>query len=272
MKKSFFLLCAMLSVLSLSAASLKDSVRSMTDENLALLLGWDAVYVSSLDGSMDTAVPLEVSTLEKLDSAVRYEASSKGFSIGVASLVPYPQSWSSMSESEMQLAIYNAVLKVSTLTGQTYISRTAGYEPRVLFEDSSMLLSSDRKDRVEDPQVESVPESATFYMYQKDNRFGGNVYSVTYRQSSSGLFMDITNVGKMSYMGISLLKSGDLSMSMTIVPVDEGIYVFCMANVRGRDPKVKVLLLTVDLEESFQRRVVALRNWFADSIADSIEE
>ncbi|MBQ0070911.1 MAG: hypothetical protein KBS81_03510 [Spirochaetales bacterium] len=265
MRRSVLVLVLLVLSTVLFASPLSSSVPNLGPERTALLLKGESLKESTVDGDILSLVPEVPATKEKIASALSIK---KGFSVSQATLVPYPKTWTGMSEEELEKTIYNTVLKVSTMKGLIYISHRAGDKPKVLFEESSMLASSNKKDTISDPQVDTVPREAFYHAYQKDTTFGGNVYSLHYSSGDEGLFLDISNETPLSFMGISLVAEGKVSMFMTIVPVEEGIYVHSAATILDKSPKVNLLVYSVDLEDCFMRRIEALKNWFIAEIGE----
>ena len=99
------------------------------------------------------------------DTCERVLSYEKGFVVALDMLIPYPKEMEGMSQEEKLLFLYNNSLKVSTMKGIQYISHRAGDKLKVLFDDAYMLGSDDIDDRIDDPEVEGVPEYAEHYVY-----------------------------------------------------------------------------------------------------------
>lgn len=251
--------------LMLSAASLRSILPSVDDETYSKILSGEIVSETTTDGDLSIIAPSSSLVEEKIDYILSLE---KGFGVALGSLVEYPEGWKGMTGEEKKLALYNTLLKISTQKGLTYISHRAGDKEKTLFEDAYMLSSENKKDRIDDPVVTSVPDYAEYYAYQDDTSFGGNVYSLTYTSDGDEIFMDIKNNNDLHLMGINLVKKGKVNMSLDFTEVDEGIYVYALASVKDKKPKINILFYTVDLELSFYNRIVALSKWFRDSIGE----
>lgn len=264
MKKFLVLTACFFFAFTLSAyPTLSDILPDIDDETYSSLIGGEIVKVSTTDGNLTLVAPRSDYVDEKIATV---EAMEKGFGVAVGSLVPYPKGWKGIDQSERTLALYNTLLKVSTMTGLTYISHRAGDKEKTLFDECSMLASDNKKDKTADPVVTVVPQYAEYYSYQDDTSFGGNVYRMEYSVSGSEIFMDITNNNDLKFMGISLVKKGKVNMSLDIQETEEGIYVYALASVRDKDSKVTILFYTVDLELSFYNRIVALSKWFKNTL------
>ena len=263
MKRIVFVLVVLLMVGSVGASSLSDYLVGLDSERYALILNGEVLTENSSDGDIRSIAPKSDLVEEKIEYV---EAMEKGFGVAIAFLVPYPEGWKDMSEEEKELKLYNVLLRISKQSGITYISHRAGDKEKTLFNESYMVSSSDKKSRVDDPVVDRVPLYAEYYSYQDDTSFGANIYALSYTAVNDEIFLDITNDNDLKFMGINLVKKGKVNMSLDFILVDEGIYVFAMASVKDKKPKISILFYTVDLELSFYNRIIALSNWFEASL------
>lgn len=256
--------CAVFMGLCLHALSAQQGIAnilSLQDEELAALRNGSVI-------SADNAGESEITRLAPDGSAVYRKLAAapsggSGFAVASVSVVPYPASWASMNAGARMTALYNILGRVSTQKGITYISRRAGYKPKELF-SQSYYIRSPREAGVPlaDPSAESVPASESRYVFQEDTSFGGNVYEYMFRNTSSELFLEVTNITPMKYHGITCLKEKELSMYISVYPASDGIIVNSAAIVTGHRTHVKILFLDVDLSDSFKRRTDALHEWF----------
>ena len=191
---------------------------------------------------------------------------TKGFSIAGVSFIPYPENYKKLSQEEREVTLYNILRSISTQKGITYISHLAGEKPTTLFEDSYMISDPENyKSKIADPVSTEVPSSFSCYSYQKDNRFGKNVYKLNYTIKEGDFLMDISNYTKMKYMGFSCVPKGDLHMYLEVVESSEGFVLYTIATV-DREPQVRILFITVDLPSAFMRRITAIKDWFTTRI------
>lgn len=248
-----------------AASSLRSMLPAVDDETYSRIVSGEIVSENSSDGDLSIIAPASSLVKEKIDYILSLE---KGFGVALGSLVEYPEGWKGMTGEERKLALYNALLKISTQKGLTYISHRAGDKEKTLFEDAYMLSSENKKDKIDDPVVTSVPDYAEYYAYQDDTSFGGNLYSLTYTSVGDEIFMDIKNNNDLHLMGINIVKKGKVNMSLDFIETDEGIYVYALASVKDKKPKINILFYTVDLELSFYNRIVALSKWFRNTIGE----
>lgn len=202
-----------------------------------------------------------------MELAIEGESIKSGFSIAALSFIPYPESFAAMTEEEQRVSLFNILRSISTQKGIQYISHMAGDKPATLFEDSYMISNpKDKSSKVADPVSTEVPASYVCYSYQKDNRFGKNVYSISYTINDCDFLMDISNYTTMKYMGFSCVDKGTLHMYLEVVLTQDGFVVYSMASVKDREPEVKILFLSVDLPSAFMRRITALKDWFSKEV------
>ncbi len=195
--------------------------------------------------------------------ALAADSLQKGFSVSSVSFIPYPENFAKLSAEDKEVTLYNLLRSISTQKGITYISHMAGDKPTVLFKDAYMISNPDKKNsRVADPVSTKVPQFFSCYAYQKDNRFGSNIYSVNYSINDGDFLMDISNYTKMKYMGFTCVGENELHMYLEVIEAEEGFVLFTNAIVADRDPEVQVLFITVDLPSAFLRRTTALAEWF----------
>ena len=248
-----------------AAPSLSSLFPSFSEQEMEQFKQGTVIEAYSTDGQKMTSIAprgcLGVSIAAKADRI--YD----GFSVGAVSFIPYPESFKNITEEERHVRLYNILRSISTQKGLTYISHMAGDKPTVLFKDSYMISNPDKKNsRIDDPVSTEVPSTYSCYAYQKDNRFGSNVYSVKYTINDGDFLMDISNYTTMKYMGISCVDKNALHMYLEVVETEEGFVLFTNALVSGREPQVKVLFITVDLPSAFLRRTTALANWFEERV------
>lgn len=202
------------------------------------------------------------------DLAQRTENLDGTFSEALTTFVEYPASMKEESDSQKFVDVFNMAQSISTIKGITYLSHSSGYKPEVLFTDSYFVESKTNRKKIADPVSETVPEQITRYVWLKDNRFGGNLYEVNYYCYNSEIFLEISNVNAMKYMGFKVLESNSLHLYLDALLTDEGVLVSGLAVIYNQKPQVKVLVVTVDLPSAFMKRIDSLKNWFCEKIAE----
>lgn len=241
--------------------SVRDALPSLSAEQIATLKDGGVLEASTSNGETVKQFAPKGSTAEA--KAIESEKLEKGFAVASVALIPYPEKWKGMDEKARQLELFNTMRKVSTQSGITYISHRAGDKEKTLFKKSYYISDpEDKKSRIPDPVMDSVPSDLISYVYQEDTSFGGNIYRHLYTNTEDELFLDVTNFTTMKFAGFTCVKPHQLSMCMSAYQTEEGIVLFSMATIKDREPNVQVLFINVDLPSSFLKRVTSLRNWF----------
>ena len=57
-------------------------------------------------------------------------------------------------------------------------------------------------------------------------------------------------------------------MSIDMMLTDEGVLFSGVASVKDKEPKLNLLVYTIDLEESIMNRVIAIKDWYFRLIGD----
>ncbi len=256
------LAAAVLCSAAFSADRLEDVLPRLGGQQLDDLRAGRMIEASTLEGTpIVDILPMSSFIYRTADLSVK---ESNGFSVALAALFPYPESWETMPDGERQLAVFNLMRSVSTQEGVTYISHRAGDKPKTLFEKSWYLSNpGDKKSKTADPVATVLPEYEERYCFQQDTTFGGNVYKHVFVTSESEIYLEVNNLTAMKFHSFKCLDEGQLMMYLDACLTDEGILLSGMSRVRDRKPEVKILFITVDLPSAFMRRVTALKNWFA---------
>lgn len=235
-------------------------------EKVTLLKSGEVMTGSTLEGEINHLFPSGSNIALRADAAAN---ESNSFSVAITAFTPYPEDWKDLTQEEKMLRLFNLMTAVSEQKGAMYISRTAGYKPKVLLEESYAVSDPDNsKSKIQDPVFTELPSSYSMYAYQEDNRFGGNIFEIDYTASDCEVFMKITNRTAMKFFGITCVEKGKLSMYLDAYCTSEGIIVSGLATIYDRKPTISVLFYTVDIEESFERRIMGLKDKFIENIME----
>ncbi len=252
--------------------SLREALPDLTEEQYATLESDQTLELRSTRGE-DIATMVSEGSNAWTFTTEGAKRLGEGFNVAVSRLIPYPENWKEMSESERQLEIFNRLRQIRTIQGITYISHRAGDKPKELFNKTYSLSDpEDRKTKYPDPVVDEVPSYLKTYAYLNDTTFDGLVYDIEYQCTDDEIFMNMTNHVTMRFKGIKVLPAQNLSMSVSTFLLEEGIYVYAMANVFDQKPEVHILFWNVHLASSFSRRMDALLNWFEDRVSLPLEK
>ena len=203
-----------------------------------------------------------------LSSTVVEKANAVDYTVGIESLYFIPKEKLTdelldLSREEFLLNIYNTMRSISSLEGIEYYSASRE-RMRTLFSETWVIRGPDDKTRLPDPIVNSIPKEDSVYIHQKDLTFGKNISEVVYRHEGNALSMSITNETTMRYMIFPLVKKGNMSMQMLILPVREGIVFYGLSSIDVLDLKI----FYDKMRDSFTNRLIALKDWFLDQVGD----
>lgn len=180
----------------------------------------------------------------------------------ITASLDYPQEMSELSLEEKQLVLMDILTNISTQKGITYISKTAGYEPRTLILNASVIENiRNYNSKIDDPVITELTDKLSLNIFQEDNRFGKNTFTADYELTDNGVKMTINNYSPMSYLGITCVKANALTMVLEASCNENAIDVSASATVKNQKAKIKLLVYTIDIEDSFTRRITALKEW-----------
>lgn len=237
----------------------EENLKLMTEEGMSL-------SNSTLDDGITHLVPLGSLIIQRAEVA---SAEENSFTVALTGFTAYPQSWEGLSQKERMVKLLNMMTAISKQEGAIYISRTAGNKPKVLLEKSYCISDPKKSNsRIDDPVFDTVPATLTLYAYQKDNRFGGNTFEVEYTCTDCEILMKITNCTAMKFMGVTCVAEGKLSMYIDAYCTEEGLVISGLATVYDRKPTVNLIVYTVDIAESFKRRIMGLKDKFIENIME----
>jgi hypothetical protein len=191
----------------------------------------------------------------------------KSFLVVKSETIPCPSSWTALSQEERQLALFNTLSRISTQKGITYISRRAGYKPKILFEDSYYIDSPGKEhNRIDDPVSVELPKQAVRFVEQNDTTFGDNLYQYSITNTSSETLFEITNTTAMKYHGITCLAADELTLYMSAMQTEKGIVITAATKVRNHDKNIRIFFMNVDIGDSFNRRSESLITWYKNQL------
>ncbi|MCR4675679.1 MAG: hypothetical protein K5634_00410 [Sphaerochaetaceae bacterium] len=264
-KKSFLIFVLLLSCFTVfGLSSVREILPELSDSDYEKIMRGESV--ESLTTTGDSTSELAPYGSIAWNMARDTENLDYAFSVSVLNFIPYPESFKNMTKEEKYIELFNIMQKISTIVGVEYDSQSSNGKGEVLFKEASMLSAPDARKKIEDPVYTSVPNRVSSYAYLKDSRFGGNVYKLEYYAYNDEIFMEITNVKDIKYMGFTCVKANSLHMYIDATMTEEGILVYGLSVVYNQEPTVKVLFVTVDLPSAFLKRIESLGTWFIDSV------
>jgi len=245
---------------------MRSVMSGLTEEDIKDLLSLETLEAYTTYGD-STSELFPDGTIIK-DLAQRTEKLEDSFSVALSAFVEYPAVLKAKSDSEKLLDIFNIAQSLSTIKGVTYLSHSSNYQPEVLFTDAYFVESAKGKKKVADPVSDTVIEQITRYAWLKDNRFGGNTYQVDYYCYNNEVFIEISNINAMKYMGFKCINANSLHLYLDALLTEEGVVVSGLAVVYNQKPQVNVLVVTVDLPSAFLKRIDSLKNWMCVKISE----
>jgi hypothetical protein len=248
----------------LSGSTLNSVLPNFTIEQINVINNNEMIKGASFEDNLLNFVPKSSIAEDNLKLSLNKPDS---FTVISLILIPYPEKMKSMSDKEKQLEIFNTMRSISTQEGITYISHRAGNKPKILIEKSWYLETPKSRSSLKDPISTSVPQTAEYYVYQRDSSFGNNIYQHNYKTSGKEIFVKVINLETIRVFSIfKAVNKEQLEIAMDTYLLDEGILLTAMATIEGRDPQIKVLGITVDLPSAFSRRTTALGEWFVEQL------
>lgn len=164
------------------------------------------------------------------------------------------------------LMLYNLLHSLHTLKGITYYSATRK-KRRILFYDSYVIDNPVSKNRMSDPEYQSIPENNEIYIFQNDSTFGKNIYSVNYMANRQRIIMRTVNLTTIKYMFLPLIKPSSLINYFVIVPGKESI-LFYGISFAGFNRNIPLIGNHID---SFYNRLKAMYSWFIDQFNKTVK-
>lgn len=257
----------LLTVLSLSCLLLgyTESLSDLVSKETAMALETDSKVIKvSTGGSIHTQLVPEYIFLKQLVTNIENQLKP---TIIVENIYIYRKPPAKLrknwTETE-QLALFNEIRAISTLTGIEYYSASRK-KMRTFYEESLVIDSPEFKNPLADPLVSVLPREASLFARQKDLTFGDNVYRYDYKTTENSLLFIQTNMTTLSYGFIPLVQKENLKSLIAIIDIDEGLLLYAVtfakaSTIPGVEGKIK---------DSFSNRTEAVYKWFVTK-ADKI--
>ncbi len=196
------------------------------------------------------------------EQTIESEQRAKGISVASLAFVPYPKDWATQTEEQRKLELYNLLHHVSTLDGLRY-----GDKNKVLFSESYTISDPEnKKSKITDPVVQQLPSTSTSYVCQEDSIFGKNIYEHNYQISKDEVFVNITNLTTMKFLGISFVKPKDMSLYLSAIQIPDGILLYAGTTLATTEPKVSFLFWNFNLADESMNRIMAYQDWFKTQV------
>ncbi len=162
---------------------------------------------------------------------------------------------------EGDLALYNLLRRVSTMTGIEYYSASRS-RMRVFYHESYAIDDIDRRLRQPDPVVRTIPNRDSILVFQRDSSFGENVHELEYRYRANNIYISMVNRTLMWYGIIPAIAADKLQVHLWVQR--HGNTVVFYGNTGVAVPSL--FGIETRAHDSFHNRLIALFNWFEDQL------
>ncbi|GAB6090143.1 hypothetical protein JCM12856_17360 [Spirochaeta dissipatitropha] len=159
--------------------------------------------------------------------------------------------------------LYSILTDVESMKGIEYYSASRE-SMRVLFTQSYFIRSPQNPERFK-PETDSIlPPSQNFWLFQQDQTFGKNIYSMNLSHSNGTIHMQMQNNSNVNYGIFPAIREQNMTIHMTVHVLDEGIAIF--SSIRALP--VISLGLESRIRSSMENRLVAITNWFLHKLQE----
>jgi hypothetical protein len=169
----------------------------------------------------------------------------------------------SLPQEELDLKIFKSFTAFSTMKGLQVYSVSRGRMETFLF-DASRVDPVDHMLRLPDPSVESVPNTANYVVYEKEEQTGDSYaqFQLDYEPTREAFAISVTNLTEIKYLFFTLVAPGDLHTHYVIVPCQDKLVLYGLTMVKTGH----FLGLEKTKGKSFYYRMKALVSWFAANV------
>ncbi|MGM0432666.1 MAG: DUF6675 family protein [Spirochaetota bacterium] len=263
-KKLLLVIVLMAAFWHLGARSVTDVIPGLTEGQVEQLRQGEVISNDSSEEDRLMYVP-EETIMERTIAQTTIDENT--LFTECLTLIPYPDYFSNLSHDEQQLHVFNTLRSVSTQEGITYISYRKGNKPALLIEDSHVTDRIGGRKELEDPVVDTLPRQDRLIIYQRDTSFRKNYYEYQYRTSGEEIFQQVTNKTDMRVWGlIPAVRKDAMDINTSVLFTDEGMLAYSLAVAPNQKSVIKILTIRVHLPSAFQRRMVAVQEWFVDQL------
>ncbi|MGB4407102.1 MAG: DUF6675 family protein [Sphaerochaeta sp.] len=257
MNRSRFLLSVSIFVVTTALWANPQSLVALSQSEWDTLLdGQNLTRSATWQDSVASLAPAGSLAQEK---TVEAEERAKGISVASLALVSYPVDWANQNTKERKLQLFNLLHKISTLQGFSYTE----HKKKILFSESYTIADpEDKKSKIADPVAQTLPATDTTYVCQEDSIFGKNIYQYTYQISDTEIFVDITNLTTLKFLGMSFVKPKDMSLYLSATQTKDGILLYTCTTLATLEPNVSFLFWSFNLADESMHRIGAYQDWF----------
>ncbi len=154
------------------------------------------------------------------------------------------------------LKLQNSFLKVSTLTGLEFYSRSEKAVKTLIYE----LYAIDEKtsEKIPDLSISKPTPEISFPIFQDDETFGKVHYQMTMRYHAGPvLSVHIENIQPLKKGIFTMAKERESELYMSIIPVGNDLVIYALSSIRQAPPS----FVKKNADESLFNRMDAYKNW-----------
>ncbi len=246
-------LVAIQMLLLLSPLAAEDPLaRYFPDGSLEQMRAGKTLFSSILPSEYKLSLLPAIASGDSIASDVRQQKPSIGVEMstiitGLPEQMDTPEGW---------LLLYNALHAVSTMKGILYFSVTRG-GMHVLFTDSYVTDSVDKRDRLPDPVFTEIPPENLILTFQEDGDFGKNVYEERFSFKQDHLLAKIDNITTISFLFLPLIQPRNLVSEVALIPSGNDVVFYGVSYLSSGFPMGD----RASREESLKNRLRAMENW-----------
>jgi hypothetical protein len=166
------------------------------------------------------------------------------------------------------LALYNNLLKVSSLKGLQFYSRSEK-KVKTLINNCWVIDGANSIQNLPDLQVNRISEPTDFFMYQDEETFGKNNYQVqTFVDIKTGWqVLAIANTTPLKKGIITMAQPDEMQLYLCVLPMKSGFLFYGLTATKEAPPS----FVRKNAEESLQNRLAAFKEWVTTSVSQSLQ-
>jgi len=227
--------------------------------NLAEDLEQEGELVRYFYGDLD----LQYLPFGPLSEEIVNDLTGQDSTIGVEALfrMDLPTSLAEMEKEERDLAIFNLLNRVSTLSGIEYYSASRE-RMRTLFTEVYRVEEIGSKKALSDRQFSSVPAIQEDILFQEDLTFGKNYVRNRCLYRDGRFLMQVRNLSTMWYFILPLVGSENFRMDLLIIPQEDHLVFYGASSVDS----ASLFGIEKSKKDSFYNRIKAMQGWFSSQL------
>ncbi len=227
--------------------------------NLAEDLEKDGELVRYFYGDLD----LQYLPFGPLSEEVIDDLRGQDSTIGVEALfrINLPAALAEKDGEERDLAIFNILNRVSTLSGIEYYSASRE-RMRTLFAEVYRVEKEGSKKALPDREFDSVPALQEDILFQEDLSFGKNYVRNRCLYRDGRFLLQVRNLSTMWYFILPLVRPENFRMDLLIIPQEDHLVFYGASSVDS----ASLFGIEKSKKDSFYNRIKAMQGWFSGQL------